>query len=68
MTTPFVRYLIRLELGLAAVALVLGAAYYFAYGLLPALRIFFGVLVVANLGLLWVFRTSLVEHFKRRRN
>ncbi|MCG3190481.1 MAG: hypothetical protein LKCHEGNO_03214 [Burkholderiaceae bacterium] len=66
--SPFVRYLIRLELGLTALALILGVTYYFAHGPLPAVRIFFGSLVVANLGLLWVFRKSLVDYFRGRRN
>ena len=66
--SPFVRYLIRLELGLLAFAFILGIAYYFAHGPLPALRIFFGCLVVANLGLLWVFRKSLFDYIRGRRN
>ena len=64
MTRPFIGYFVRLELGFLAFATVLGVAYYFAHGPLPAVRMFFGCLAIGNLGLLWVFRKSLLEYLR----
>lgn len=64
MTRPLVGYFVRLELGFLAFATVLGAAYYFAYGPLPAVRMFFGCMAAGNIGLLWVFRKSLLEYLR----
>jgi hypothetical protein len=65
---PLVRYLIWLELGFLAFGLVLGVIFYFAYGPLPAIRMLFGCIAAANLGLLWVFRKPLFEYIRGRRS
>jgi hypothetical protein len=59
--TPHIHYFLRLELAVLAAAFVLGLIYYFAYGLVPALRIGVGIVLLANVALAWVFRASLIE-------
>jgi hypothetical protein len=62
---PIARYFLRLETGFVAFGAILGTVYYFAYGPTPAVRMFFGCLVAANLGLLWVFRKSLLDYLRK---
>lgn len=65
--SPVVGYFVRLELGFVFFGAVIGTAYYFAYGPVPAVRIFFGCLAAANLGLLWVFRKVLFDYVRKHR-
>ena len=68
MMSPILRYFLRLEMGFLAFGAVLGTAFYFAYGPVSAARMFFGCLVAANLGLLWVFRQPLLDHLRKLMN
>jgi hypothetical protein len=58
---PLITYAVRYEIGLLAISSVLGGLFYFAYGLVPAIRMFAGCLIAAHLGLAWVFRASILE-------
>ena len=61
---PALQYFLRYEIGIFAIAIVLGISFYFAYGVLPAIRIFFSCLAAVHLGLAWVFRDTISEWLK----
>lgn len=61
---PALRYFLRYELGIFAIAIVLGISFYFAYGFLPAIRIFVSCLAAVHLGLMWVFRDTIAAWLK----
>jgi hypothetical protein len=59
------RFFLRYELGMIAMAGVAALLFYFAYGLVPAVRMFVGSLLVIHLALLWVFRATVAALVRR---
>jgi hypothetical protein len=59
------RFFLRYELGMIGMAGVTALLFYLAYGLVPAVRMFVGSLLVIHLALLWVFRAALVASARR---
>lgn len=61
---PTLRYFLHYEMGIFAMSIIAGISFYFAYGLLPAIRIFAGSLIAVHLGLAWVFRETIAALLK----